>query len=144
MSVSLVDVPLPGFDLDALTRPSAQLAPMSDDDARWIRRNVWTEHHRKWNGGQGDWFRCRCQWGPSGACERGDHRSCAVTGADRPVAGPDTYLTVSGRKRLHVPVWLADRVCAHSCTCRCGHRKRATGLGPEIDAVFERVRESAS
>lgn len=122
---------------------SQQLPPMSDDDAAWVRRTVWTEHHRFWNGGPQEWFRCRCQWSAvSGSCRRGDHRWCV---SSRPLSGPDTYLTVMGQKRLHVAVWLADRVCTRGpCACRCGHRNKTTGHGPEIDAVFQRVRQAMS
>ncbi|MFI5615004.1 DUF6248 family natural product biosynthesis protein [Amycolatopsis sp. NPDC051903] len=106
------------------TSAAQSLPVMSDEAARWIRRNVWTEYHRKWNGGPRDWFRCRCQWGRSGNCEQGEHRWCTEIRAERPITGPDTYLTVSGNKRLFVAVWLADRTCSWTCPCSCGHRRR--------------------
>uniref|UniRef100_UPI003F49504A DUF6248 family natural product biosynthesis protein n=1 Tax=Amycolatopsis sp. CA-151526 TaxID=3239921 RepID=UPI003F49504A len=101
---------------------AARVPAMTKEQARWIREVVWTEHHRKWCGGPRDWHRCRCQWGVSDNCRRGEHRTCTKIRSSGPLSGPDTYLTISGDKRLHVAVWLADRTCRWTCPCNCGHR----------------------
>lgn len=79
---------------------------------------------------------CPCQYGQSGACSAGDHKSCGVAGDT--VAGegfvqtrrgyvaafpePYTHPTASAtgsRRERWAFVWLADRRCRWVCPCSC-------------------------
>jgi hypothetical protein len=65
---------------------------------------------------------CPCQWGATGHCEQGRHRSCRA----EEVAGPrpEAYLTRADSTCVMdrgdpVQVWLAGRPCRWMCPCEC-------------------------
>lgn len=126
---------------------------MTPEAAAWVRENVWTQAMRKmFNEVPGYYLVCACQ--SSGPCHNskdpGRHERCHVgvplyryetiissLGGTAVLAfrQPYRYPTASATGWHHdtlAMVWLADRVCAWSCSCTdCGHPRTDIAHAPE-------------
>lgn len=110
---------------------------MTEDDAAWIREQVWTDGMRRvefevW---PGYYSRCECQRDICYSCDRGAHEMCNAIPrqsdegmiADKtgvhPACFKDPYehVTIDGAPKATTvaQVWLADRICRWSCQCAC-------------------------
>lgn len=110
----------------------------TQDEAEWIRANVWTGAMRKTHRELPEYYRrCACQSGLSTWCgTRGTHRECRRA---KPLPSPHTYIVSRGgyvasfrepyehkhqsatgwNEDYSAMVWLADRVCRWQCPCGC-------------------------
>lgn len=109
-----------------------------EDEAAWIRTNVWPVAMRKtFAEVPGMFTSCACEYGLTSWCQNGQcercHRAepqpgpagyvCGRTGEDPMYFGePYEHPTISatGRHKTQVAMfWLADRVCRWICPCSC-------------------------
>ncbi|MGC5012579.1 DUF6248 family natural product biosynthesis protein [Streptosporangium sp. DT93] len=134
---------------------------MTPDQAAWVRENVWPAAMRKAHREQPlGTTHCACQWG-GGACASGRHDIChvgvplpvcetyVVTRTDQVLGFAEPYrhpsVSATGWHRTRTAqVWLADRVCAWSCSCGdCGHPRPDIAHRPERNparpVVYETV-----
>lgn len=125
---------------------------MTPDEAAWVRANVWTPHMRGlFKELPGFYLTCVCQHG--GPCMNDTrhpdrHDRCHV--GQHPLPNCETYInTPTGYATFRQPyryptadatgwkfstlamVWLADRRCAWSCACDCGHPREDLAHAPE-------------
>ncbi|GAA2696422.1 DUF6248 family natural product biosynthesis protein [Actinoplanes palleronii] len=127
------------------------LAPMTEDAADWIYREVLTQTYRRSVGaeargkGQDDLQlgpaavrRCRCQYGRCGHCGTDRHEQCTthVHGARR---GGETYVVGRTGGAL-AEVWLSGKACAWRCSCGCPAPVPVQAIPePEPEPVFEQM-----
>lgn len=124
---------------------SGPLTSMPEEQAAWIRANVWTQPMRKsYRETPGFYLACSCQAGLTHGCENGHHTTChratplrdyhtVICGrsGEDPRYFRDRYqhqtdVSATGPRRVSLAmVWLSDRVCRWICPCPCGHPKPA-------------------
>ena len=89
---------------------------MTDADAEWIIRAVWTGQMRRAFGEvPGHFLSCACEWGQSGHCSAGRHTTCQHN-RSAPKSTPEAPC---GLAALRADVWLVGRACAWRCSCGC-------------------------
>ncbi|MEQ4726252.1 DUF6248 family natural product biosynthesis protein [Nonomuraea sp. B19D2] len=112
-------------------------AEMTEDDAAWVRKHVWTDGMRRvqYKVHPGVYTRCECQRDVCYSCHRGVHERCiGIPRQDREgmIAGksgvhpacfkePYKHVTIDGPPHATcvAQVWLADRICRWACRCGC-------------------------
>jgi len=113
---------------------------MTPEQAAWVRTNVLPSALAET---QGSFLhRCACQKGSSEPCREGRHGDCAhhkhaayyAQGqAEASLGRSYSPWSVTWPGFIGVDVWLADRVCAWRCPCKC----HAAAPPPDAPAFTE-------
>lgn len=111
---------------------------MNDEEAAWVRAEVWTSAMRKTHREcPGFYARCGCQSGLTHWCQIGQHDRCHRATPQRTEATvivsrsgspahfrayyehPSDISATGPHREQTALVWLADRVCRWLCPCTC-------------------------
>jgi len=126
---------------EQIIQTAAPLAPMSAQQAQWIRENVWPPSWlRHYTFLPGPFTDCACQKPPSVECQRGTHRACQHDGHSVPETAIQTHTLRAalfrepyehrapaghhGRRTVYGAnnvawVWPAGTPCRETCSCAC-------------------------